>query len=56
LAFDPNGVYKHGSTFTTLSCIKNKENIYLFQPLQMKNFQINPSVAIEMHQLQTIAQ
>jgi integrase len=55
LAFDPNGVYKYGSTFTTFSHIKNKENTYLFQPLHMKNFQINRSVAIEMHQLQTIA-
>ncbi len=55
LAFDPNGVYKYGSTLTTFSRIKNKENIYLFQRLQMKIFQINPSVAIEMHQLQTIA-
>jgi hypothetical protein len=49
LAFDPNGVYKHGLTYATLSCIKNKENIYLLQPLQMKKFQIDPSVAIEMH-------
>jgi hypothetical protein len=56
LAFDHNEVYKYGSTLTTFSCIKNKENIYLFQPLQMKKFKINPSVAIEMHQLQTIAQ
>jgi hypothetical protein len=30
LAFDPNGVYKYGSTNTTLSHINNKENIYLF--------------------------
>ncbi len=49
LAFDPNGVYKHGLTYATLSCIKNKENLYLLQLLQMKKFQIDPSVAIEMH-------
>jgi ATP-dependent exoDNAse (exonuclease V) alpha subunit len=49
LAFDLNGVYKHGLTYTTLSHIKNKENLYLLQPLQMKIFQIDPSVAIEMH-------
>jgi integrase len=55
LAFDPNGVYKYGSTLTTFSRIKNKENTYLFQPLHMKNFQINRSVALEMHQLQIIA-
>jgi hypothetical protein len=24
LAFDPNGVYKHGFTYTTIFCIKNK--------------------------------
>jgi hypothetical protein len=49
LAFDLNGVYKHGLTYTTLCHIKNKENLYLLQLLQMKNFQIDPSVAIEMH-------
>jgi len=46
LAFDLNGVDKHGLTYTTLSHIKNKKNIYLLQPLQMKNFQIDLSVAI----------
>jgi hypothetical protein len=53
LNFDPNGIYKHGLTYITFSHIKNKENFYLFQPLQMKNFHINPHVAIEMRQLQT---
>jgi hypothetical protein len=46
LAFDLNGVYKHGLTYITLCHIKNKENLYLLQPLQMKNFQIDPSVGI----------
>jgi hypothetical protein len=49
LTFDPNGVYKHGVTYITFSCIKNKENLYVLQPLQMIFFQINPSVTIEMH-------
>jgi hypothetical protein len=53
LAFDLNGIYKHGLTYITFSHIKNKENLYLLQPLQMKNFLIDRSVAIEMHQLQT---
>jgi hypothetical protein len=38
LVFDLNGVYKHGLTYTTLSHIKKKENIYFLQLLQMKNF------------------
>jgi len=33
--------------------MKNKEFSYL-QPLQMEDFQIDPSVALEMHWLQTI--
>ncbi len=49
LAFGLNGVYKHGLTYTTFSHIQNKENLYLLQPLQMNFFQIDPSVAIEMH-------
>jgi hypothetical protein len=49
LVFDLNGIYKHGLTYTTLSHIKKKNNIYFLQPLQMENFQIDPSVAIEMH-------
>jgi hypothetical protein len=42
LAFDPNGVYKYGSTFTTFSCIKNKENIHLFQPFTNEKFPNQP--------------
>jgi hypothetical protein len=36
--------------------LRTKKIFTSFNLLQMKNFQINPSVAIEMHQLQTIAQ
>jgi hypothetical protein len=54
LAFDPNTIYKHGLTYITFSRIKNKKNLYLLQPLQMKIFQIDSSIVIEMHQLQTI--
>jgi hypothetical protein len=52
LAFDPNGIDKHALTYITFSCIKNKENLYLLQPLQMIFFQIDSSIVIEMHQLQ----
>jgi len=56
LAFDPNNVHKHGLTYTKLFHVKKKEIFYLLQPLQMKNIQIDPSVAMEMCRLQTIAQ
>ncbi len=49
LAFDPTNVYKHGLTYITFFCVKNKEIFYLLQPLQMIFFQIDPSVAMEMH-------
>jgi hypothetical protein len=52
-AFDPTNVYKDGLTYTTFFCVKNFFN--LLQPLQMIFFQIDPSVAMETHRLQTIA-
>jgi hypothetical protein len=55
LSFDPTIVYKHGLTYTTISRVKRKEFFYLLQPLQMILFQIDPSVGMEMHRLQTIA-
>jgi hypothetical protein len=48
LTFDPTDVYKHGLTYTTFSHLKKKLFFYLFQPLQMIFFQIDPSVAMEM--------
>jgi len=56
LTFDPNNVHKHGLTYTKLFHVKKKEIFYVLQPLQMKNIQIDPSVAMEMCRLQTIAQ
>ncbi len=44
LAFNPTSVYKHGLTYKYF-LVKNKENLYLFQLLQMIFFQIDPSVA-----------
>jgi hypothetical protein len=49
LAFDPIGVYRHGLIYTALSRIKRK--LYLLQHLQMKNFQVDPNVSIEMNRL-----
>jgi hypothetical protein len=56
LAFDPTNVCKHGLTYTTFSCVQKKDFFYLLQPLQMIFFQIDPSVVMEMCQLQTITQ
>jgi hypothetical protein len=55
LSFDPTNVYKHGLTYTTFYHVKKKEFLSLLQPLQMNFFQIDPSVAMETCQLQTIA-
>jgi hypothetical protein len=41
-------------TYTSLSCVKKNNFLNLLQPLQVKTFQIDPSVAMEMCQLQTI--
>ncbi len=56
LTFDPNNVHKYGLTYIKLFCVKKKEIFYLLQHLQMKNTQIDPNVAMEVHWLQTIAQ
>jgi hypothetical protein len=55
LAFEPKGVYKHGLTYTSISCNKNRRIVYLLQPLEIKNFQVDPSVAIGMYRLQSLA-
>jgi len=39
LAFDPNGVTKHGLTYSTLSKIYSKTHLYLLSPLSNRNFQ-----------------
>jgi hypothetical protein len=44
LAFNPTSVYKHGLTYKYF-LIKNKENLYLFQLLQMIFVQIDLGVA-----------
>jgi hypothetical protein len=49
LTFDPTNIYKHGLTYTIISCVQKKEIFKLLQHLQMNFFQIDPSVAMEMH-------
>jgi hypothetical protein len=56
LAFDPTCGTKHGSTYTTLSCICSKEHLYSLSRLPNKNVQVNTLVQKEMHQPRTIAQ
>ncbi len=53
MALDPTGATHHGLTYTTLSRIHTKENLYLLAPLQNNNFQVNVCVMEEMHQLCT---
>ncbi len=49
LTFDPTNVYKHGLTYTSFSRVKKKDFLNLLQPLQMNFFQIDPTIAMEMH-------
>jgi hypothetical protein len=37
LAFDPSSVTKYSFTYTSLSCMCSKEQLYLFSPLSNKN-------------------
>jgi hypothetical protein len=56
LAFDPNGIHYYRLTYTTLSCVKEKENLYLLTPLVEANFKVDKCVSNEMQCLKTIAQ
>jgi hypothetical protein len=48
LAFDPSGIHHHGLTYTTLSHVREKENLYLVAPLVDANFKVDKSVSNEM--------
>ena len=55
LNFDPHGVHKHGLTYTTLSYIKEKNKQINYFNLGSESFQIDPSIATELHGLQRVA-
>jgi len=55
LAFDLHGVFQHGLTYTTLTRIQTKENLYLFNPLQQKKFNVDVMVKEETNILETKA-
>jgi hypothetical protein len=56
LAFDPIGVHHHGLAYTILSCVRKKENLFLFTPLIDANFKVDKCVSNKMQHLITIAQ
>ncbi len=56
LAFDPSGIHHHGLTYTTLSCVREKKNLYLVAPLVEANFKVDKCISNEMQCLKTIAQ
>ncbi len=56
LAIDLNGVYKHGLTYITLSCIKINKIFTYFNLCKWKISKINLKCVIEMHWFQTTAQ
>ncbi len=53
VAFDLSGIHHHGLTYTTLSCVREKENLYLFAPLVEANFKVDKLVSNEMQRLKT---
>ncbi len=44
LTFDSNGIHHHGLTYTTLSRVRKKENLFLFAPLIDANFKVDKCV------------
>jgi len=55
LVFDPTNIKKHGLTYTTLSHIQTKENLFLLTFLQHEIFYANPKAHVKMNRLKTIA-
>jgi hypothetical protein len=55
VAFDPVGIRIHGLVYTTLSCVKNIDSLYLLSPLTKDNFKVKHKVDIEMQRLKTSA-
>jgi hypothetical protein len=55
LAFDPHGVFQHGLTYTTLTRIQTKENLYLFNPLQQTKLNVDVMVKKETNRFETKA-
>jgi hypothetical protein len=55
LAFDLHGVFQHGLTYTTLTRIRTKENLYLFNPLHQQKFNVDVMVKQETNILETKA-
>ena len=54
MAFNPSGVNKHELTYTSLSCVHTKKNLYLLAPLIISNFCVNACVVEERNRLNSI--
>jgi hypothetical protein len=48
LTFDLDGVHHHGFVYTTLSCVKKKEILFLLSPLINANLKVDKCVLDEM--------
>jgi hypothetical protein len=56
LTFDPSGIHHHELTYTTLSHVRGKKNLYLLTPLVEANFKVDKCISNEMQCLKTIVQ
>lgn len=54
LAFDPIGVTKDGLVYTTLSCVRTIDSLYLISKLVQQNFHVKNKIVNEMARLETI--
>jgi hypothetical protein len=55
LAFDIHGIPRHDLTYTTLSRICTKENLYLFHAFQQKNCNVDAMVKEETNRFEASA-
>jgi ATP-dependent exoDNAse (exonuclease V) alpha subunit len=55
LTFDSTSMTKHDLTYTALSRVHSRKNLYLFFPLLNKFFQVDHIIRKEMFQLKTNA-
>jgi hypothetical protein len=55
LALDIHGIPRHDLTYTTLSRICTKENLYLFHAFQQNNFNVHAMVKEETNRFEASA-
>jgi hypothetical protein len=55
VVFNPSRIQRHGSMYTTMSCVRNTKSLYLLNALTMNKFNSKQNIVTEMQHLQSDA-